>query len=85
MLFHYIVFNEDYIFIYTLWLVPLPFLYCVFVGLVAWRLSLPPLSSDPGFAPGFGYLFFFCMWPECETRVSLASIAYWNCAAYLCS
>jgi hypothetical protein len=30
----------------------LPFLYCVLAGLVAWRLSLPPLSSDPGFAPG---------------------------------
>jgi hypothetical protein len=42
--------NEDYISIYALWLVPLPFLYCVLAGLVAWRLSLPPLSSDPGFA-----------------------------------
>jgi hypothetical protein len=51
MLFHYTVFNEDYISIYTLWLVLLPFLYCVLAGLVAWRLSLPPLSSDPGFAP----------------------------------
>jgi hypothetical protein len=47
-------FNEDYISIYALWLVPLPFLYCVLAGLVAWRLSLPPLSSDPGFAPGRG-------------------------------
>jgi hypothetical protein len=69
MLFHYTVFNEDYISIYTLWLVPLPFLYCVFAGLVAWRLSLPPLSSDPGFAPGHGsklswyfYLNFFRHW-----------------------
>ena len=51
MLFYYTVFNEDYISIYTLWLVLLPFLYCVLAGLVAWRLSLPPLSSDPGFAP----------------------------------
>jgi hypothetical protein len=41
MLFHYTVFNEDYISIYTLWLVLLPFLYCVLAGLVAWRLSLP--------------------------------------------
>jgi hypothetical protein len=51
MLFHYTVFIEDYISIYTLWLIPLPFLYCVLAGLVAWRLSLPPLSSNPGFAP----------------------------------
>jgi hypothetical protein len=51
MLFYYTVFNEDYLSIYTLWLVLLPFLYCVLAGLVAWRLSLPPLSSDPGFAP----------------------------------
>jgi hypothetical protein len=55
MLFHYTVFNEDYISIYTLWLVPLPFLYCVIAGLVVWRLSLPPLSSDPGFAPAATY------------------------------
>jgi hypothetical protein len=61
MLFHYTVFNEDYISIYTLWLVLLPFLYCVLAGLVAWRLSLPPLSSDPGFAPARHdwYLFSF--------------------------
>jgi hypothetical protein len=51
MLFRYTVFNENYISIYTLWLVPLPFLYCVLAGLVASRLSLPPLSSDPSFAP----------------------------------
>jgi hypothetical protein len=51
-MFHYTAFNEDYISIYTLWLVPLPFLYCVLAGLVAWRLNLSPLSSDLGFAPG---------------------------------
>jgi hypothetical protein len=45
--------NEDYILTYALWLVPLLFLYYVLAGLVAWRLSLPPLSSDPGFAPGW--------------------------------
>jgi hypothetical protein len=55
-------FNEDYISIYTLWLVPLPFLYCVLASLVAWRLSLPPLSSDPGFALGTNayFLLFLC-------------------------
>jgi hypothetical protein len=51
MLFYYTVFNEDYILIYTLWLVLLPFLYCVLTSLVAWKLSLPPVSSDPSFAP----------------------------------
>jgi hypothetical protein len=53
MLFYYTVFYEDYISIYILWLILLSFLYCVLAGLVAWRLSLPPLSSDPGFAPGY--------------------------------
>jgi hypothetical protein len=51
MLFYYTVFVMKII--YALWLVPFLFLYCVLAGLVAWRLSLLPLSSDPGFATVF--------------------------------
>jgi hypothetical protein len=67
MLFYYTVFNEDYISIYTLWSVPLPFLYCVLAGWVVWKLSLPPLSSDHGFAP------------SCVAPLELHVLLLWGC------